>query len=179
MSVVIVKIYDDKIIVAADSQGTLETENIDHEEGNIKKLVRIDDVVIGAVGDLYEAQRLFHYFKTEHPQLLSQDDLQQFIYSFIEYKKRGYGFFDRIKKRLVFKPKLESSYIFIFNNQCYVIEETVIFEVSHMYAIGSGWREAYAALRAGMTPKEAVNMVCQYNTTVSLPVVNVTYYKKC
>lgn len=179
MSVVVAKVYDDKIVVAADSHGSVDLENIDHEEGNIKKLMQINDVIIGAAGDLYEVQRLFHYFKIEHPQLLTQDDLQKFIYDFIEYKKRGYGLFDRIKKRLVFNPKLESSYIFVFNNQCYVVEGTIVFQVSKSYAIGSGWREAYAALRAGMTPKEAVDMVCKYNVTVSPPIVSITYYKKC
>lgn len=113
MSIVIAKVYDDKIVVAADSHASVDLENIDHEEGNIKKLIQIDDVIIGASGDLYEVQRLFHYFKIEHPQLLSQDDLQKFIYAFIEYKKSGYGFFDRIKKHLVFNPKLVQQ---IFNN---------------------------------------------------------------
>ena len=179
MSVVVLKKYEDRIEISSDSCVSNGVENIDHQNGACKKLIRINDIIVGGCGDLYEVQLLQYYLKTYEPKLASQYDLQKLIYNFIQYKRKGLGIVDRLKHKFFYDNRVKNSYIFVFNNQCFYVEGTVISLIKNMYAIGSGKLTAYAALRVGMSPHDAVEMSCKYNFGVSEPIIDEIYYIKC
>ena len=158
MSVVCAKIYEDRIEVAADSiivQGwSKETK------GEFSKLVKINDMIIGATGNCDELSLLLHFAKTHKPETPSERDLLSFIAEFSRWKREGYD-----------NSSIVNTYIIIFGEKVFCIERFFVREIKSYMAIGAGQDFANAALYLGHSPRDAVKVACNLSCFVAEPII--------
>lgn len=158
MSVVCAKVYDDKIVMAADSQVTWGS----HVKNNIgfSKIREINGMIIGAVGNCDEASLIYQYTKTHKPEEANEKDVLDFIAEFAKWKKDYDG-----------DNNIRNNYLFAFNGHLFYIEGILVSEIYDFASIGSGFYFGLTALFLGKSPKEAVEVTCKLDCFVGEPIV--------
>jgi ATP-dependent protease HslVU (ClpYQ) peptidase subunit len=163
MSVVAVRILDDKICMAADSRvanGDAIRPGIEFE-----KIRKIGGVVIGTVGTCQEIQLLYSYLIENK---LPADDLKLVKYMAAFYKWRN-----EINSKLEPENKeifSEGEYLFVVNRTVYCVSNLFVGTVTSYHAMGSGECYAMGALATGASVVKAAEIACMFNSGCGMPV---------
>lgn len=155
MSVIAGKVYADKIVIAADSIVIRGWS----KKTNFSKLLQVNDMIIGGVGDATEFSLFIRFAQTHKPETANEKDILAFIVEFSKWKndyKSG---------------TLENAYLLIFNKHLFSIEGIYVQEINEYEAFGAGEDYANAAMYLGHTPKEAVKAACELCCFVAEPIV--------
>ena len=156
MSVIAAKVYNDKIIMAADS---ILTNGWSKRSSNFAKIVEINGMIAGATGTAQEASLMWHYMQTHKPASPSEKDILTFIVEFAKWKSDISG------------NDVANTYLFAYQGHLFEIESMFVHEISDYVAIGAGEDYANAALYLGHTPREAVKVACELCCYVCEPIV--------
>lgn len=155
MSVVAGKVYADKIVIAADSIVVRGWS----KRTNFSKLQKINDMIIGGVGDATEFSLFIRFAQTHNPETATEKDVLAFIVEFSKWKsdyKSG---------------SLENAYLLIFDKHLFCIDGVYVQEINDYEAIGAGEDYANAAMYLGHTPQEAVKTACELCCFVAEPII--------
>lgn len=158
MSVVAVKIYNDKIKVAADSIVCCGSSK--KTDGNFAKLVKVNDMIIGTVGNADEGSLMWLYAETHKPFSATEKDVLSFIAEFSKWKA-AFGA----------SGDIENAYIIVFNKKAFYISGLLVYRIKNYEAIGAGMDFANAALYLGHSPKKAVEVSCALSYYVAEPII--------
>lgn len=165
MSVVAVRVYDDNIVMSADSILC----KWDAKKANPKDFTKINEVngmIIGGCGYAQEISLIWHYMETHKPHDCTVKDVLTFFVEFGKWKAE-YGDGCDIK----------NEYIIVYKGHAYLVEGLFIHEIHKYNAIGAGENFANAALHLGHTPQEAVKVACELSCFVSEPILTFTQQK--
>ena len=163
MSVVAAKIYEDKIVIAADSICVRGWSKMNSAEKKHTKLFRYQDLVIGGVGKSEEISLFQRYMKSHMIKEMTEDCILDYI---IEFKKW--------KKDLCGNDEIENQYIIASKGKCFSTNGYFVFGVNDYYAIGAGDDFARGAMYMGASPEEAVKAACDLCVYVSEPILKET-----
>lgn len=161
MSVVAAKVYEDKIIIAADS--IVVSGWAKDTKGNFVKLAKINDMILGGCGTCEEQSIMWHYMKTHKPSSNEERAILDFIIEFVTWKKS-----------LTELAMLENDYILAFQGKLFCIKGMFVQPVKDYCAIGAGDNYATCALYLGHSPKEAVKAACDLSCLVAEPILEET-----
>ena len=159
MSIVCCKISKNKIEIASDSitvSGWMQTKE---ENLNYAKLVRVNGIVIGGVGETEEISLFQTYCHTRRPKSASEDNILEFLLEFADWKK---------KKTEVFG--IENQYIISFDHKAYVTEGLLVREIINYWAIGAGTEYALSALYLGHSVNKAIETACELSIYCEKPI---------
>ena len=159
MSVVSAKVYNDKIVMAADSQVTRYGQYKD-TTGNFSKLQRVNDVIIGVSGNVEECSFLWHYMGTHKPAGNSVKDILDYMIEF-----------SRWKKELTGSSSVNNTCLIAFGGKLFVVYGITVMEVKDFDSVGCGYMYANAAMHLGHTPREAVKVACDLDCFVGEPII--------
>lgn len=161
MSVIVGKVFLDKIVMCADSIVVRNWEMKD-TSGNFLKIKRINDMVVGGCGTANELSLLYCFMKTHKPGSASEQDIMVFFSEFVKYLKD----FD------VNAQTIKNSYLMIFGGKMFLISDGfLVVEIKDYTAIGAGEAYALAALHMGASPEKAVRIACDLSCYVAEPIV--------
>lgn len=164
MSVVAVKVDDEKIEVAADSICVRGWQSMRTDQ--MCKLMDINQMIIGGVGLAQDNSLMFRFAQTHRPESSTEKDILAFMVEFIAWRKTYSS------------SALENSYILVCDNRAWRIDEMLICEVTNYDAIGAGRDFANAAMYLGHSAQEAVKVSCELSCYVAEPIVHFTLFKK-
>lgn len=162
MSVVAVRKYPDKIIIAADSiivQGWSKKTNND-----FSKINKDNGMIIGSCGYAMESGFMWNYMATHKPSSPSVKDVLNFIIEFSKWKNDLSG-----------NSTIQNSYLMVFEGHVFNIQDMFVEEINNYTAIGAGEDFANAALYLGHSPKEAVKVACDLCCFVAEPILEFVY----
>lgn len=157
MSVIAAKVYNDKIVIAADS---IIVRGASKRNSGFAKLVEINDMIIGATGICEETSLMYHYMQTHKPASPSEKDVLNFVVEFSQWK-RG----------VVNDSSINNIYLLAYQGHLFEIEYMFVHEVFDYAAIGAGDDYANAALYLGHEPKDAVKVACELSCYVCEPII--------
>ena len=164
MSVVAVKVDDEKIEVAADSICIRGWQSMRTDQ--VCKLMEINNMIIGGVGLAQDNSLMFRFAQTHRPESSTEKDILSFMVEFIAWRKTYSS------------SELENSYILVCDNRAWRINEMLICEVTNYDAIGAGRDFANAAMYLDHSAQEAVKVACVLSCYVAEPIVHFTRIKK-
>ena len=163
MSIITCRVTKDKIYLAADSQLTCGS---DRRPGLLyKKIIKIKDIVLCAVGTCAEVNLLVEYIK-ENKLPRSPQKLTLYMANFYKWR-------DEVTPTLIPEEKDRTShcqFMFIVRGKVLYAASLFATEVLEFHAIGSGEDLAMGAMECGVSVKKAVEVACKYNTDCGLPV---------
>lgn len=157
MSVVAARVYEGKVVMAADS---IIIKGSSKRNTNFSKIAEINDMIVGGCGSAEEMSLMWHYMQTHKPSSPSEKDVLAFIVEFSKWKND-----------LIGKCDIENSYLLIYQGHLFESECMFVHEVHDYVAIGAGEDFASAALYLGHTPKGAVEVACALSCYVCEPIV--------
>ena len=163
MSVVAVKVEKDKITIGADS---ILVSGWTQEKDKLAKLNKVNDMVIGDVGDAQEGALFLMYCKTRKPREASVEALVEFMSEFQEWMAKK-----------VDVTKLGNQYVIILDGKAFMMEGFFIKEVTDYTAIGAGMDYSLAALYLGNSVKESIKAACHLSIYCEEP-INIMEIKK-
>lgn len=164
VSVIAAKVYDDKIIMAADS---IITKGSSKRNTNFVKISEINSMIIGGTGTCEEMSLMLHYAQTHKPASCSEKDVLTFVVEFAKWKNE-----------LVGNSYIDNGYLLIYQGHLFSIERMFVTEVFDFMAIGAGANFAEAALYLNHEPKEAVKVACELSCYVSEPIIEYSMSKE-
>ncbi len=163
MSVVAVKVEKDKITIGADS---ILVSGWTQEKDKLAKLNKVNDMIIGDVGDAQEGALFLMYCKTRKPREASVEALVEFMSEFQDWMSKK-----------VDVTKLENQYVIILDGKAFMMEGFFIKEVTDYTAIGAGMDYSLAALYLGNSVKESIKAACHLSIYCEEP-INIMEIKK-
>lgn len=163
MSVVAVKVEKDKITIGADS---ILVSGWTQEKDKLAKLNKVNDMVIGDVGDAQEGALFLMYCKTRKPREASVEALVEFMSEFQDWMAKK-----------VDVTKLGNQYVIILDGKAFMMEGFFIKEVTDYTAIGAGMDYSLAALYLGNSVKESIKAACHLSIYCEEP-INIMEIKK-
>ena len=163
MSVVAVKVEKDKITIGADS---ILVSGWTQEKDKLAKLNKVNDMVIGDVGDAQEGALFLMYCKTRKPREASVEALVDFMSEFQDWMSKK-----------VDVTKLGNQYVIILDGKAFMMEGFFIKEVTDYTAIGAGMDYSLAALYLGNSVKESIKAACHLSIYCEEP-INIMEIKK-
>lgn len=158
MSVVAVKVYNDKIKVAADSIVCCGSSK--KTDGNFVKLCKVNDMIIGTVGNADEGSLMWLYAENHKPLSATEKDVLNFIAEFSKWKQT-FGADSDIK----------NAYIIVFDEKAFYVSGLLVYHIKNYEAIGAGMDFANAALYLDHSPKKAVEVSCALSCYVAEPII--------
>ena len=158
MSVIAGKVYNDKIVVAADS---IVVKGWSKRTGNFAKLLEINDMIIGGTGSAEELSLFFRFAQTHKPESATEKDVLAFATEFANWKQTNYNN----------NSFLKNMYLIAYDGHLFEIANMFINEVKDFAAIGAGEDFANAALYLDHSPEDAVKVACELCCYVSEPIV--------
>lgn len=164
MSVVAVKVDEEKIEVAADSICIRDWQSMRTDQ--MCKLMDINQMMIGGVGLAQDNSLMFRFAQTHMPESSTEKDILAFMVEFMAWRKTYTS------------SALENSYVLVFDNRAWRIDEMLICEVTNYDAIGAGRDFANAVMHLGHSAQEAVKVACELSCYVAEPIVHFTLFKK-
>lgn len=154
MSVVVAKVTDKYITMAADSGCFCGSGIIPAKNMNISKMEKINGMILGGVGLAEENQLFFDYMKTHILDTVDPEHIRTFVREFLGYKAE-----------LGLPNKLENEYLLAAKGKCYNIQGMFVAEITSTWAIGAGGNYSNGALYMGATARQAVEAamtLCAY-----------------
>lgn len=158
MSVVAVKVYDNKIKIASDSIVVRGHSKRTNE--SFDKLVKVNKMIIGACGDCADITLMQQYAYTHRPSGATEKDIYTFMFEFAKWKEDS-----------PYSKDYDTEYIIIYEGKAFGIEGLYIKEITNYFAIGAGCDFATAVLHLGHSPKKAVKVACEMSCLVSEPII--------
>jgi ATP-dependent protease HslVU (ClpYQ) peptidase subunit len=166
MSVVAVKVYDDRIEMSADSiivcGGRKELFYGCHT-----KINHINDMIIGAAGTCEELGLMWMYAKNHRPVSATERDVLDFIMEFADWKRARTG-----------NSTIDCNYLLAYDGKAFHIQNYMILEVDKYSSVGAGADYALAALYLDKTAPEAVKVACDLSCYVSEPITTYVMERK-
>lgn len=163
MSVIAARVLDDKVELAADS---ILIHGSAKRTDNFSKLISVNDMIIGGVGDAEELSLMWHYMETHKPASIAVKDILSFTLEFARWKSDLDG-----------STMIENEYLLAYQGHLFHLAGKFVYEVQNFAAIGAGEAYATAALYLGHDPIHAVEVSCQLCCYVSDPIVSFTQSK--
>ena len=160
MSVVVCKVYKDKIEMASDSIVVSGWDKLNNAQNKVIKMIKYNDMIVGGCGRADEISLFLHYIKTHTIENMDEKGVLDFILEFIRWKGDLIGDND-----------FDNPYIIAYKGKAFAIEGMLVFPIEDHYAIGAGKYYAGGALYMGATPLEAVKAACELCAMVSEPIV--------
>lgn len=160
MSVVAVRVNKDKIEMACDSILVGGWSKVPNANEKFVKMQKINDTIIGGVGNAEESSLLFHFMKTH---ILDEVNEMAIIDYFIEFKKW--------KSELCGDNSVNNAYILASKGKVYFIQKSLVIPINDYYAIGAGEDYANGALYMGASVIEAVKASCVLCAMVCEPII--------
>lgn len=158
MSVVAVKRIKDKIIIGSDS---IRVSGWTQEKDKQAKLVKINGLIIGTVGNSEEFAMFTSFVKTHKPKKADEDSLLDFFVEFRSWLANSTGKNDKT---------IENEYLIVLDNRVFYIASFFVREVKDYYAMGAGRDFALSALYLGSGIKEAINAACELSIYCEKPI---------
>lgn len=163
MSVIAAKVYNDKVVMAADS---IIVTGWSKRNNNFSKIVEINNMIVGSTGYCTECSIMWHYMQTHKPASNLESDILTFMVEFAKWKRDITG-----------DNNVENSYLMIYQGHLFEINGLFVHEISDYVAIGAGDDFATAALHLGHTPYEAVKVACDLSCVVCEPIIEYSMAK--
>ena len=158
MSVIAVKKYENKIVVAADSQVSYGSTNRKFENLKMRKIN--SDLIICVTGTVETCGLLWIYFETHSLEPIScERTIMNFITDFAKWREDYAG-----------GNSFDSNFIIVYKDKIFEVCGYTILEVKDYTSVGSGYQMALAALHLGHSPKEAVQVACDLTNYVGEPI---------
>lgn len=165
MSVVAVKVYPNRVEMAADSiivcGGRKETF-----WGKHTKIKEINDMIIGTAGSCEEESLMWLYAQNHRPVAATEKDVLEFFVEFIDWKRGK-----------CIDPNPTNHYLLAYKGKAFHIQNYMVMEVDKFSAIGAGADYALAALYLDKEPDEAVKVACELSCYVAEPITSYTQMK--
>lgn len=158
MSVVAAKIYNNRIVMAADSilvKGWSKSTN-----GNFVKINQINGMIVGGTGQAKELSLLWHFMRTHKPDGNTDKDIIEYIVEFSKWKND-----------LIGESGIVNNYLLAYDGHLFEIENMFVYEIKDYTAVGAGQDFANAALYLGHSPREAVKVACELSCYVAEPII--------
>lgn len=165
MSVVAIKVYDDKIVIGADTQSTRANKI----KLNSTKLLKVNDnLTFGHCGNLRDTELFYAFAKenniNEHNQVT---DIYDFLLKYKQYLYSKIGTYEEI-----------GEFIIVNNGKAFrSINNIQVEEITDFDAIGSGDDIALTALYLGKTVEEAIEITTKLDLYCALPMLVFTINK--
>ena len=83
MSVIAAKVYNDKVVMAADS---IIVTGWSKRNNNFSKIVEINNMIMGSTGYCQECSIMWHYMQTHKPASSLEKDILAFMVEFAKWK---------------------------------------------------------------------------------------------
>ena len=168
MSIVAVRIYDDEIIIAADSI-TVRGGGTQSKGGETKfvKLFDMNGMIIGGVGWCEELSLMQLFAQTTKPSRADSLGILDFMAQFSSWKNNK-----------ITKPDIDNDYIIVFDRRVFSVNGWFVNEVTGYEAIGAGEDYALAAMYLGHDPKEAVEVACELSIYCEKPIIEYKVRKR-
>lgn len=158
MSIVAVKVSTDKIEIASDSI-TVRGWTQSKDSNKFSKLVKINDIIIGAVGLAEESSLLQIFCSTHKPEDTTESSIVGFFSEFSEWKNKKTS-----------KSTLENDYLLVIGGHVFQIERFFVQEITDFTAIGAGRDFALAALYLEHDVRKAVEVACELSVFCEQPI---------
>ena len=160
MSVVVCKVNEDNIEVAADSICVSGWSKLPISGNRHIKLAKYNGMIVGGV-DL-GGRRIIkkHYMKTHTIDEVTEKGVLDFILEFRDWKST----YTRTST-------FEADYIIAYKGKAFAISGMLITPIDKWYAIGAGRDYASGALYTGASATEAVKAACDLCAMVAEPIV--------
>lgn len=158
MSVIAVRVYDNKIKIAADS--IVITGYSKRTDTSFAKLFEENGMIIGGCGLAQDNSLMQRFAETHKPLDATEKEVLQFIIEFSKWKSDISG-----------DSQIDNDYIMVYKNKAFVIVSMFVIEVNNYYAIGAGSDFANAAMYLGHSPKKAVETACELSCYVAKPII--------
>ena len=165
MSVVAVRVYDDKIEMSADSIIVCGSRQ-ELFYGNHTKLNQINGMIIGTSGSCEEGGLMWMYAQNHRPIAATERDVLEFFVEFVNWKK------DKSSSSV-----LNNHYLLAFDGKVFHIQNYMVLEVDKYAAIGAGSDYALAALYLGSSAEKAAKVACDLSCYVAEPIITYTMTK--
>lgn len=162
MSLVCAKIDNNTISIAADS--IIVKDGL--KRSNFKKLLNINNMIIGGCGTAEELSLFFEFVKDHKPLEPTIRGIHDFLLEF-----------SKILSTYIDDSTIKNSYIIVYEDHVFEVEGMFVQEVFDYVAIGDGEDFALTALYLGHSVEEAVKVAAAFCCNVSLPVVEYTHYR--
>jgi ATP-dependent protease HslVU (ClpYQ) peptidase subunit len=156
MSVVAVKVTDEKITIGADS---IIAYGWTQEKDKLAKLEEVNNMVIGSVGMAQEGALFRVFCRTRKPREATDEAIVDFMSEFQDWLKDKTG-----------ETEIQNGYILVFNKKVFNIEGFYVKEVVDYSAIGAGMDFALSALYLGNSVKESIKAACHLSVYCEKPI---------
>jgi len=144
MSVIAVKVYDDKIEIAADSQATVADDTYKVVLGRKdSKLFVSDNIILGAAGEYENISMLKTFLKINPQDIHSVEDVYEFLKIFRKWEREIKGT----------EVNNDQSFILVTNGKAFYINCFEVQEVEAHMSIGTGGRISTTVMN--YNPKES------------------------
>ena len=165
MSVVAARVYNDRIVMAADSivvRGWSKDTKRD-----FSKINEINGMIVGSVGSAEEGSLFQNFMRTHKPDSATEKDVLSFVIEFSNYKRGLTGDY-----------KMSNDYLLAVTGHLFFIHNMLVYEIKEYGAIGAGEDFANAALYLGHSASEAVDVACNLCCMVSEPIIEYAMNKE-
>lgn len=156
MSVIAVRKYKDKIIMASDIQVSWGKQKYTDTNNqmylNPAKLWQHNGITVGSAGHVSTGTLFRIFTKTHKPGSATIEGIIDFLVEFTDWAKKKDSNF-----------KLENHFLIVFENKIYQCIEYDVQEVVEYNAVGSGMFLAIGAMYKGSDPEEAVDVAKQFD----------------
>lgn len=161
MSVVVCKVNEKNIEIAADSICVSGWSKLPHGVGKNIKLASVNGTVIGGCGLAEEISLFFCYAQTHSIATpVTANNVLNFILEFRDWKSN----YTRTST-------FENTYIIACDGKAYYVEGMLVMPIDNYCAIGAGRDFANGALYMGATAEQAVQAACELCAMVAEPIV--------
>lgn len=158
MSVVALKVYEDRIEMSADSI----TVQGDTKEGKYTKMYSIGSIVFGSSGYLRESEMFRIFCQTHSPSNSSVEGILDFFNEFESWLGKRYNI-----------KELTNSYLLIHKKNAFLFDSYCCLNIKDFDAIGAGYKFARTALYLDKTTKEACEIACKLSVYCEPPVITI------
>jgi ATP-dependent protease HslVU (ClpYQ) peptidase subunit len=156
MSVAIVKIYNDKIVLGADSIITNGDRQRKEKKAKIRKST--ESISFACAGYLRETELFNVYCKSHTPTRNDYESIIDFFYEFSGWLKKK-----------IDDSSVNNQYIFVYDNKAYSFYDYNVEVIEDYYCIGAGEDFAYASMYYGKTVEESIKCACELSIYCELP----------
>ncbi len=154
MTVIAIKVENDKITIGADSQLTKGSSQ--RQEKGVK-LFEVHGMVVGMTGNVMIIGLFRMFATTTKPKSATEADLIQFMADFNEF----------LRKR---DEKNNCEFLLVFEKKVFYIADLLVLEITDYYTLGTGEDYAMSALYLGNSVKEAIQAACHLSIYCEEPI---------
>ena len=160
MSVVAVKVYENEIVMSADSiivHG--EADKVPVGRG---KIFEVNGMLIGSSGLASEGIHMALFAENHTPLEMTDREITKYMNEFYTWREKEFG---------ATCEDGTNQHLIAYKGKVFYCNHGYVGEVTDWFAIGVGQNYASAALYLGHSPAEAVKVACALNCFVSEPII--------